>query len=216
MKNRVIPGAIFAIFLLSGLMTAQEKTELREKSFLPQLKQKLDRQDQLIMPRINGQVTLDGLSNEPAWEGIEPFPVVMHMPNFGAEPSEQTEILVAYDEDFLYVAGRLFDREPSKIQAPSKKRDWGGGSTDWFGIVIDSFNDKENALAFLTTPSGLRWDAAFYNDAQEAFGEASMNTSWNSFWDVSTVLNDEDYMRSKTSKDLIGTFFACLKEGNVG
>jgi len=40
-------------------------------------------QNQLVMPRIKGPVTLDGLSNEPAWEGIEPFPVVMFMPNFG-------------------------------------------------------------------------------------------------------------------------------------
>jgi len=41
---------------------------LKEKYF-----QKTDRQDQLIMPRIRGLVTLDGLSNEPAWEALKPF-----------------------------------------------------------------------------------------------------------------------------------------------
>jgi len=190
MKNKFTSGAILAIFLLSGLMTAQEKNASKKEQPQLERKQRLNRSDQLIMPRIKGPVKLDGLSNEPAWEGIEPFPVLMHFPNFGAEPSERTEILMSYDDDFLYVAGRLYDSEPSKIQAPSKKRDWGGGSTDWFGIVIDSFNDKENALAFFTTPSGLRLDFTISNDAQ---GDKPTNSSWNTFWDVATEKNDDGW-----------------------
>ena len=190
MRNKVTSGAILFIMLLSGLMIAQEKKESKEESSQLELKQKLDHQDQLIMPRINGQVTLDGLSNEPAWEGIEPFPVVMHMPNFGAEPSERTEILVAYDENFLYVAGRLYDSEPSKIQANSNQRDSQDPSSEWFSIFIDSFNDKENALAFLTTPTGLRNDFTISNDA---VGADAININWNTFWDVATVCNDEGW-----------------------
>ena len=147
-------------------------------------------QDQYVLSRINGPVVLDGLSAEPAWEGIEPLPVVEHRPNFGSEPSERTEILVAYNEDYLYVAGRLFDNEPLKIQAPSKKRDSRNPGSDWFGIALDTFNDKENALAFFTTPTGLRWDAAVINDAQ---GGISANTNWNTLWDVAVVRNDEGW-----------------------
>jgi len=32
-------------------------------------------------------------------------------------------------------------------------------SNNFFSILIDCFCDKENALAFFTTPAGLRWDA---------------------------------------------------------
>ncbi len=151
--------------------------------------------EQYLLSRINGSVTLDGLSNEPAWEGIEPLPVIEHAPDFGNEPSERTEIFVAYDDDFLYVAGRLYDQEPSKIQENSKQRDSGDPSSEWFGIVIDSFNDKENALAFFTTPAGLRWDAAVFNDAQQNPGTTSppLNFSWNTFWDVATVRNGEGW-----------------------
>ncbi|MFQ6113926.1 MAG: DUF5916 domain-containing protein [bacterium] len=141
-------------------------------------------QNYYVLSRIGGTVTLNGLSDEPAWEGIEPLPVVMHMPNFGGEPSERTEIFIAYDDDYLYVAGRLFDSQPSGIQAPSKKRDDLKLSNDWFGIIIDSFNDKENALGFFTTPSGLRLDLTVYNDAQ---GDFPVNVSWNTFWDVAAV-----------------------------
>ncbi len=151
--------------------------------------------EQYLLSRINGSVTLDGLSNEPAWEGIEPLPVIEHAPNFGNKPSERTEIFVAYDDDFLYVAGRLYDQEPSKIQENSKQRDSGDPSSEWFGIVIDSFNDKENGLAFFTTPTGLRWDAAVFNDAQQNPGTTSppLNFSWNTFWDVATVRNGEGW-----------------------
>ena len=190
MKNKFTSGTILFIMLFSGLMTAQEKEGSKEESSQLECKQKLNRQDQLAMPRIKGPVTLDGLSNEPAWEGIESLPVVMHMPNFGAEPSERTEILVAYDENFLYVAGRLYDREPSKIQANSKQRDSQNSSSEWFGIFIDSFNDKENSLAFLTTPAGLRNDLTISNDAQ---GDKPTNSSWNTFWDVATVQNDDGW-----------------------
>ena len=96
MRNKVIPGAILAIFLLSGLMIAQEKNAPKEERSQLVGKQKSDLPDQFVLPRINGPVKLDGLSNEPAWEGIEPLPVVIFMPNFGAESSERTEILVAY------------------------------------------------------------------------------------------------------------------------
>jgi len=190
MKNKVIPGTILFIMLLSGLTIAQEKKELKKKRSQQELTQKSDLPDQLVLPRINGPVTLDGLSDETAWEGIEPFPVVMHFPNFGVEPSERTEILVAYDDDFLYVAGRLYDREPSKIQANSKQRDSQDPSSEWFGIYIDSFNDKENALAFLTTPAGLRNDVTISNDAE---GADPINISWNTFWDVATEQNNDGW-----------------------
>lgn len=114
----------------------------------------------------------------------------MHTPHFGKEPSERTEILIGYNDDCMYVAGRLYDREPSKIQIPSKKRDDMKGSNDWFGIFIDSFNDKENALAFFTTPSGLRTDFTVFNDAQGTF---PYNPSWNTFWDVKTLRNNEGW-----------------------
>ncbi|MFH1941967.1 MAG: DUF5916 domain-containing protein, partial [bacterium] len=47
-----------------------------------------------------------------------------------------------------------------------------------------------NALAFFTTPSGLRWDAAINNDSQ---GNINVETSWNTFWDVAIARNDEGW-----------------------
>ena len=147
------------------------------------------------VPRVHGQVVLDGLSQEPAWEGIAPLRFVEHRPDFGQPPTEKTEVLIAYDDDYLYVVGRLYDTEPDKIQSNSKKRDSGDPSSEWFGIALDTFNDKENALAFFTTPTGLRWDATIFNDAQQnsTSPSAPMNISWNTFWDVAVRRNDEGW-----------------------
>lgn len=179
-----------AVFIFSGSIHAKEIKQQKKESPHPAIKQTFGRTDRYVLFRVKGLVALNGMSDEPAWEGIEPLPVVMHIPNFGNIPSERTEILMAYDDDFLYIASRLYDSEPSKIQAPSKKRDSMMPSNDWFGIIIDTFNDKENALAFFTTPAGLRMDATVFNDAQ---GEFPINVSWNTFWDVKTVCNGEGW-----------------------
>ncbi len=189
MKNNTVVKIVLILFIFSSPIFAQEKKEQKK---LPQkdLEKKAVNKDRYVISRLNGAVKLDGLSDEPAWEDIEPLPVVMHSPNFLDEPTEQTEILVAYDNDYLYTAGRLYDREPSKIQCTSKKRDDMKPNNDWFGIVIDTFNDKENALVFFTTPSGLRLDMAVFNDAQ---GELPFNTDWNTFWDVATERNKDGW-----------------------
>ena len=144
----------------------------------------------LVLPRVRGPVTLDGLSDEPAWRGVPLLPCVGYLPNSGAAPSERTEVLVAYDDGFLYVAGRLYDREPDKIQATSRKRDDMKLSNDWFGVILDTFGDHENALCFYTTPAGLRLDMTVFNDAQ---GDFPVDKNWNTFWDVATVRNAEGW-----------------------
>ncbi len=178
---------IGVFLILSCLISGENKKDQKKPE------QNREKKPQYVVSRIKGPVKLDGLSDEPAWEGIQPLPVVMHSPEFGIEPTEKTEFLVAYDDEYLYVAGRLFDREPEKILAYSKKRDSMSPTNDWFGLLIDSFNDKENALGFFTTPAGLRLDLTVYNDAQGELSAPPLNMSWNTFWDVAVKRNDDGW-----------------------
>ena len=143
--------------------------------------------------RIQSPVELDGLSKELAWEGIESFSMLMRQPNFGNEPSERIEVLLCYDDDYLYVAGRLYDTEPSRIQSTSFKRDGGWNwATDHLGVIFDTFNDNENAVLFVTTPLGTRTDLSVKNDGEGETDRWS-NLYWNTFWDVATKCNDEGW-----------------------
>ena len=154
----------------------------------------LPRTTRLVISRVSGPITLDGRPDEPAWAEIRPFCLVMQTPTFGEACSERSEALLGFDDDFVYVAGRLFDREPDLIQSPTKKRDAMAATSDWFGVLIDSFNDKENSLAFFTTPAGLRFDAAVFRDAQQGTSsDEPMNLSWNTFWDVAVARADDGW-----------------------
>jgi hypothetical protein len=176
---------------------------------------KLPRDRKIVISRIGGPVKFDGRSDEPAWQGMRPFCMVMQSPSFGEAPTERTEALVGFDDEHVYVAARLFDSEPDMIQAPTKKRDAMIATTDWFGVLFDTFNDKENSLAFFTTPSGLRFDAAIFRDAQVATASSMpMNLSWNTFWDVA-VARAEDGWHVEMRIPLSSLRFQAEKDGGV-
>lgn len=182
----VLPPAVLAVLAMT-LPAQTPPTEVLDILKLP-------RDQRIVISRITGPITLDGRSDDPGWEGARPLLMVMQSPNFGEACSERTEALLGYDDDYVYVSGRLFDREPDKIQAQTKKRDAMVATSDWFGVFFDTFNDKENALAFFTTPSGLRFDAAIFRDAQmNTATDMPMNLSWNTFWDVVVVRADDGW-----------------------
>ncbi len=132
-------------------------------------------------------INFDGVPDEEAWKESDPLKLVMHSPVFGKEPGEFTDARMTYDNKYLYVSGRLCYKDPSMIRSVSYKRDFMGKGCDWFGIILDSFNDKENGIAFMTTPEGLRFDANILRDAVIHMpDEKPMNISYNTFWDVIT------------------------------
>ncbi len=74
-------------------------------------------QEALHIPLLTGPIQLDGFSAEPAWQQAAPLSLVMHQPAFGEAPSERTEVRVAHDGQFLYVAARMYDSDPDGIRA---------------------------------------------------------------------------------------------------
>jgi len=144
-------------------------------------------QESLKIAQISGNVDFDGYPFEEAWNETTQFPMIVSSPNFGTEPSEISEVMIGYDQEYLWIAARLFSKNPSNITSTSKKRDEESRNSDSFGIILDTFDDNENALAFFTMPSGARIDYTVSNDGEGgAGGMGSINRSWNTFWDVET------------------------------
>ncbi|MEP3210733.1 MAG: DUF5916 domain-containing protein [Maribacter sp.] len=140
--------------------------------------------------KITDKVIIDGVVNEPFWETIEPLHSTQKVPNAGDEPTQKTEIRIAYDEKYLYLSGRLFDNEPDKINTNTKRRDDLTENTEWCGLLIDTYNDRENALAFFVTPTGARLDMALSNDI---VGPNAFNLSWNTFWDGASKITEDGW-----------------------
>lgn len=142
-------------------------------------------QEPLALSRLTGPIVLDGVSDEAAWQRVEPLPASAYSTTTTGEPTERTVFRVAYDDDYLYASGEMFDSEPEAIRAVSLGRDATGLTNDWFAIMVDTFNDKENLLFFGTNPAGVRTDGAI----REGIG----NWSWNTFWDSAVRRNDRGW-----------------------
>ncbi|MEN8202666.1 MAG: DUF5916 domain-containing protein [Bacteroidota bacterium] len=149
-------------------------------------------QESIAISKITSSVDFDGHPDEEAWNEASVFPMIVSSPNFATEPSEKSEVRIGYDQEYLWIGAKLFSGDPSNITSTSKKRDEESRNSDNFGIVLDTYDDNENALAFFTMPSGARIDYTVSNDGEGGGGpgRGSINRSWNTFWDVETTRDE--------------------------
>jgi len=160
------------------------------------LKSQAFSQEPVQIKRLSSTVEFDGIPNDAAWESLDLFPMTMHRPNFGNQASEESDVRVGYDDEYLWIGASLYMKDASRIYAATKKRDEMLFDYDAFGIMLDSYNDNESGLAFFTAPTGLRTDYAIANDAAGGMGPGGpggMNISWDTFWDVKTTRDDKGW-----------------------
>ncbi len=146
----------------------------------------------LQIKQIEDELKLDGVLSESGWLLCQRVPLKMHTPIFGNQPSEESDIRITYDKNYLWVSAKLYYRNISQMVSNSKKRDEPSDNSDYFGIILDTYNDNENALAFFTMPSGSKIDYSISNDAGMSGGpdNETANYTWNSYWDVMTSKTD--------------------------
>ena len=93
----------------------------------------------------------------------------------------ETQVKVACDDRYIYVAARMFDK-PELIAQQVLRRD-NRGYADEFGVGIDSYFDRRTAFSFYLTPGGSKQDRLWYNDQYS-------DDSWDAIWDGKTNLDD--------------------------
>lgn len=133
-------------------------------------------------------ITIDGKLDEPIWKEarkIENF--TQRELNVGEPASEVTEVAIAYNSDFLYIAVWCYDSEPNKITAKELRRDFDYDLDDNFIIVIDTYRDQRNGFMFVTNPNAARTDLQVFNNG------GSSNIFWNGVWDVRTTRTDQGW-----------------------
>lgn len=131
------------------------------------------------IPKLSNTLVFDGQLNESFWNEIEPLDMTMYQPVYEGTVTEDNEIFLVYDEDYIYLAARLYHENTDDIRTNSLYRDQ-YSSDDTFALILDTFNDNENALWFFTNPAGNRFDVLVSNDGEET------NFDWNTYWNVLT------------------------------
>jgi uncharacterized protein DUF5916/cellulose/xylan binding protein with CBM9 domain len=132
------------------------------------------------LPRLTGSVQVDGRSEDAAWQAVEPLPLTVYLPTYGSAPTEKTVARVAYDDDALYVMIDAWEAHPGGVRASSMVRD-DDAPGDFINVMLDTFDDRQTAVTFSTTPGGQRNDWTVSNDAQ---GDGALSPAWNGVWDL--------------------------------
>jgi hypothetical protein len=120
------------------------------------------------IPKIDKAPVIDGKLDDEVWKNavvLKDF--YQRSPGDNIEPSKPTEVMMAYDPKFLYVAFRCFD-EPDKVRATVAKRDNVFGE-DNVRLYLDTFNDQRRAYILGFNPFGIQQDAIFTDGQGEDY-----------------------------------------------
>ena len=163
---------LFMLFLFSSPSTAQETTN--PFSGTP------DHPDYSV-EHTTGPIRIDGTVDDPAWQQATliklPFE---YLPADNVAAPVDTDFLITFDENHLYMAFRCCDPDPSKIRAHLMDRDAMETyiQDDHVTVMIDFFNDERRAFLFQVNPLGVQADAIY--SETEAFEDYSWDAIWNS------------------------------------
>lgn len=132
---------------------------------------------------------IDGVVDDDVWSVAEPFDVfIQQEPSEGAAATERTEIRFLLDQRNLYIAVVCFDSEPENILVSQSRRDADLDDTDSVRILLDTFNDGQNAFVFGTNPFGIEYDAQVRAEGQTGQigggGGGGVNVNWDGDWSV--------------------------------
>ena len=133
--------------------------------------------------RLTGPLQLDGRLDEPVYDTVQSLTdFVQQLPDEGAPGSERTEAWVLFDDDSIYISAHCYDSAPpSEWVANEMRRDvMQLRQNDSFSLMLDTFYDRRNGLAFLVTPIGGFSDFAISNEG------GRVNGDWNTIWDSRT------------------------------
>jgi hypothetical protein len=128
---------------------------------------------------------IDGILDEELWSKAEKTsPFFRITPIDTGYAIAQTEVMVAYDDAFIYMGIICYDPSPGRRPAESYRRDWSFNRNDNFFAAIDTYNDQTNGFAFGVNAVGGQWDGMQSNGGIVA-------NDWDGKW-YSAVQNYED------------------------
>jgi len=179
MRRQVI---VFALLMLPQLVASQGPTATARPVATP--------------PVIDGRLT------EAAW--LEATPVtgfIQRELHEGAPVTERTEVRIITDGQALYIGAWLYDTDPAGIVTGERVRDGDISKSDYFGILLDTYRDRQNGFVFTTTPAAIEYDAQVVNEGSgggvQLPGQTSamagalggFNLNWDGTWTVATSVD---------------------------
>jgi len=156
---------ICILFIMAGIVSSNSIIEARIMDPLTEIK----------AVRTTENIKIDGILSEAIWSGVGYTNLIQRNPVEGANPSEKTEVYIAYNDLGLYVAGKCYHTGTDSIAGGIARRDKHVDS-DWFWFWIDANNDHQTAFGFAVNPAGSKIDQKMYQDILS-------EDDWNGIWE---------------------------------
>ena len=139
--------------------------------------------------RVSEPLRIDGTLDEGVYHdtpAVSDF--VQTVPDEGAPATEQTDVWILFDGDYIYISGRCWDSMPeSEWVVNEMRRDsFNILQNERFGILMDTFYDRRNAVMLSVNPIGGRMDGQLTD-------ERDYNGDWNPIWEVETGRFDDGW-----------------------
>ena len=145
---------------------------------------------------------IDGRLTDPAWQEATPITgFIQRELHEGDKVTERTEVRILTDGEALYVGAWMYDTDPNGIVPGEKVRDGDISKADYFGILLDTYHDRQNGFVFTTTPAGIEYDAQVVNEGEGgglqlpgqtramAGSLGGFNLNWDGTWTVATSVD---------------------------
>ncbi|MCK9611842.1 MAG: DUF5916 domain-containing protein [Bacteroidales bacterium] len=109
--------------------------------------------------RISQPPKIDGLLTDTCWalcDSVGDF--YQYEPIYNIAASQKTVVRIAYDDEAVYIAARMYDTAPDSILKELGNRDDDDLNADKFGVEFDTYNMQTDAYTFMVWASGVQLD----------------------------------------------------------
>ena len=129
---------------------------------------------------------VDGVLEPEVWHMVAPATNFIQFDPINGKPSKQkTEVYLLYDNDAVYIGAQLYDTAPDSILTQLGDRDSGENNSDMFGVFLDTYNDRQNAFAFMVSAAGVQTDIKIAQNREDK--------NWDAVWASSVKRNSEGW-----------------------
>ena len=145
---------------------------------------------------------IDGRLTDSAWQDVPPITGFIQRELREGDPvTERTEVRILSDAEALYVGAWLYDSDAAAIVPGERVRDGDITKSDYFGVLIDTYLDRQNGFVFTTTPAGIEYDGQVVNEGEgggiqvpgqgraTAGSLGGFNLNWDATWTVATSVD---------------------------
>ncbi|MEX0995438.1 MAG: DUF5916 domain-containing protein [Flavobacteriaceae bacterium] len=142
---------------------------------------------QITITKVSKGPQIDGILDDEVWKNAAIATDFVEREPVNGRPipdSLKTDVKIIYDDLGIYFGAKMVDPNPELIPRELVERDQ-IGNQDFFFILLNGYNDRQQSLQFIITASGVQYDAKMTSQSED--------NSWNAVWYSAVNIDDDGW-----------------------